>query len=315
MGDFPSQVNVQPAPAVAGDFCNTNPRNTVDAGPGGLVAGPAGVTIGLFAWLANSFFDVNSAPQVANNFGTGLPAGFVHREQQGLITQYLQASGTLIPAGFMVTLFASGGFWVANAGTNEVVPGMKAYAAFATGAITFAATGTPTTGSFTGSIGAATASFTGSISGNVLTVTAVSAGTLVAGASLSGGSGIVATSQITAQLTGTTGGIGTYQVNIAEQTVPAAALTATYGILTVTGTVTGGTLGVGQTLTGSGVAANSYITQLGTGAGGAGTYYVSPTQTVGSITTTFAANIETKWFARSGGLPGELIKMDSASYG
>src|SRR5258706_320567 len=32
---FPNQVNVQPAPAVAGDFASTNPRSAFPAGPGG----------------------------------------------------------------------------------------------------------------------------------------------------------------------------------------------------------------------------------------------------------------------------------------
>src|SRR5258706_14001213 len=39
---FPNQVNVQPAPAVAGDFASTNPRSAYPAGPGGPVAGAAG---------------------------------------------------------------------------------------------------------------------------------------------------------------------------------------------------------------------------------------------------------------------------------
>jgi hypothetical protein len=38
MGGFQTVVNTQPAPAVEGDFCNTNPRFSVDAGPGGLQA-------------------------------------------------------------------------------------------------------------------------------------------------------------------------------------------------------------------------------------------------------------------------------------
>jgi hypothetical protein len=51
--------------------------------------------------------------------------------------------------------------------------------------------------------------------------------------------------------------------------------------LTVGGTVTG-TFAVGQTIYGSGVTAGTYITALGTGTGGAGTYTISASQTVSS---------------------------------
>lgn len=309
MGDFPNQVNVQPSPAVAGDFCDTNPRSTVDAGPGGLVAGPAGVTIGRFAWFLNTQFDINDTPQQVANTGSGAPAGFVHRAQQGLITAYLQASGMLIPAGFPVTLFSSGGFWAKNDGTTEALLGQYAYANFADGRVSFAAAGSPNTGTVTGSIGPQTVSFSGSISGNVLTAGAV-VGTIVPGAILTGGSGMVVNTQVVSQLTGTPGGAGTYTVNIPEQTVNTAALTGTYGLLTVA-SVGSGTLGVGDSITGSGVTAGTAITGLGTGTGGVGTYYVSPSQTVGSTSITFNLNWQTKFVAMSGGQPGELVKISS----
>src|SRR5258706_7781516 len=115
---FPNQVNVQPAPAVAGDFASTNPRSAYPAGPGGLVAGAAGVTIGRFAWAVWNTVDGDNAPgTVSNNFpgigvnvaaasnvGGSLPQGLVHREQQGLITAYLAESGMVLPGGFAITL-------------------------------------------------------------------------------------------------------------------------------------------------------------------------------------------------------------------
>jgi hypothetical protein len=52
--------------------------------------------------------------------------------------------------------------------------------------------------------------------------------------------------------------------------------------LTVTGTVSGGSLAVGQLLQGPGIAAGTTITAFGTGSGGAGTYTVSASQTVAS---------------------------------
>ena len=51
---FQSVVNVQPAPAIAGDFASANPRWNVLAGPGVLVCGAAGVTVGRFACIAGS---------------------------------------------------------------------------------------------------------------------------------------------------------------------------------------------------------------------------------------------------------------------
>jgi hypothetical protein len=66
---------------------------------------------------------------------------------------------------------------------------------------------------------------------------------------------------------------------------------------------------------GSGVTSGTTITALGTGAGGTGTYIVDLTQTVGSESLTTTDAIETKWFARSGGLPGELVKMSSWAEG
>ena len=85
MGDFPSQVQVQPAIGVEGDFCDSNPRFTVDAGPGGMVSGPSGVYVGRFAW-AIAPLDSDGTPATVSNSGWGPVTGFVHREQQGLIT-------------------------------------------------------------------------------------------------------------------------------------------------------------------------------------------------------------------------------------
>ena len=137
-----------------------------------------------------------------------------------------------------------------------------------------------TLASVTGSIAAATASVTGSISGSILTVTAAT-GTLVRGAILSG-AGVTALTEITSQLTGITGGVGTYAVSI-PQTAASTAITANYGILTVTA-VGSGTLSVGQVLSGTNVTTGTQITALGTGAGLLGTYYVQANAVVSSTT-------------------------------
>ncbi len=120
---------------------------------------------------------------------------------------------------------------------------------------------------------------TGSIAGTTLTVSAVATGVLAAGQTISG-SGIAAGTTIVAQLTGTAGSTGTYQVSV-SQTVGSTSITASGGGLTVSAVVSG-TLAVGQTLTGSGVTTGTTITALGTGTGGTGTYAVNDSQTVGS---------------------------------
>jgi len=137
--------------------------------------------------------------------------------------------------------------------------------------------------SVTGAIASATASVTGSIAGNILTVTAITSGTLVGGAIIAG-TGITAGTQITSQLSGTTGGVGTYAVSV-SQTVVSGTVTAGYGILTVTA-VTSGTLSVGQTLSGAGITVGTQITSLGTGTGLTGTYNVQTSQTAASGTVT-----------------------------
>lgn len=309
-GGFQTQVQVQPAPAVAGDFSDANPRWSVNAGPGGLVAGPNGVTVGRFAWWSASVLDPNGTPAIVNNTGSGPVTGFVSRRQQALITTYLADASMLIAAGFDVTLMSGGGFWAKNDGATEALVGQKAYANFADGKVTFAATGSPAGASGTASsIAASTFSVTGSIAGSVLSVTVVGSGTVVPGATVSG-TGIATGTQIVAQLSGAAGGVGTYEVSIPEQTVASTTVSGTYGTLTVGGTVTG-VFGVGDTLTGTGVAAGTAITALGTGTGGAGTYIVNNNTVVSSTTITAATNVETKFIAMSAGLPGELVKITS----
>lgn len=107
---FQTAVNLNNPIAVAGDFASANPRASAFAGEGGLIAGAGGVTVGKFAWIAADGITVTNV-----NPGAGAPSGFVHREQQALITGYLQESGNVIPQGFPVTLHTSGDFFaIAN---------------------------------------------------------------------------------------------------------------------------------------------------------------------------------------------------------
>jgi hypothetical protein len=311
MSGFQTSVGAQPAPAVEGDFASANPRHTFLAGPGGLVSGPSGCYVGRFGWTSPVRLDGDGAPANLNNYGSGAPHGFIHREMQGLITTWLAEGGLWVPAGLAMTLFTSGDFWVRNKGATAAVVGMKAYADPATGLASFAATGTPGTASVTGSIAAGTASVTGSISNNVLTVTAVGSGTLYPGATLSG-TGVATGTKVVGQLSGTTGGIGTYAVSIPNQTVASTTVSATHGVMTVTA-VGSGAVGVGDPVSGSGVTTGTTVTALGTGTGGTGTYIVDPTQTASSTALTVGVSSESMWYATTPGLVGELVKISRLS--
>lgn len=310
---FQQTALAQPAVAVQGDFASANPWANALAGPGALVAGALGVTIGRFVWTAPPQ-DPDGTNGIANNFGSGPPTGFVHREQQGLNTTFLSYAGMTIPKGFMVTAMIAGDYWVVNDGATQALPGMKAYARYTDGAVTFAASGAPLQGaSVTAAIAASTGSFTGSITGNVLTITAVGSGVAVVGGTLSGTS-VASGTMITSQLSGTPGGIGTYEVSIPEQTVASTTISETYGTMTVSA-VGSGALSVGGVLAGTNVVTGTYITAFGTGTGGTGTYIVSNNTVVGSTTITETSNYETNFFARSSGLAGELVKMSSYTQG
>lgn len=315
-------VSTVPAVAVAGDFASVNPKWSAIGGPGALVAGASGCVVGVFAWTTPPL-DPDGTPSLANNFGQGPVVGFVHREQQALITAFLGYASMAVPAGYPVTLMTGGDFWVVNSGSSEAQIGQKAYANLTTGAVTFAATGSASTGA-TGtasSIAASTSSFTGSIGGNqgnVLTVTAVSSGTIYAGTTISGtnvATGTQVQSQLTPLLTGESlGGIGRYYVSIPEQTVASTTISGTYGTLTVGGTVTG-TFTLGGLLSGTGVAAGTHITAFISGAGGAGTYAVDNNTVVNSTSISETGNVETKWIAMSAGANGELVKISDHAQG
>jgi hypothetical protein len=102
--------------------------------------------------------------------------------------------------------------------------------------------------------------------------------TIIVGMALTGG-GIAAGSYVTSAISGTgTSSTSSWGINI-SQSVSATTFTGTPVILTVTGTPTGSILN-GMSLSGGLTFAGTVITAFGSGSGGAGTYYVSPSQTV-----------------------------------
>jgi len=303
---FQTAVNDQPARGVAGDFASRNPYFSVDAGPAGIVAAAGGCYVGRFAWLYAPA-DGDGAPAQASNVGVGSVAGFVHREQQALISDYLAIASMKIPQGFGMTLMNGGDFWCVNDGAAAVVPGATAYANLADGKVTFGAL----TGAVTGSIAAGTAiDVVGSIVNDTLTVTTVNGGSglLVNGALLTG-TGVASGTRIVRQLSGTAHDVGTYAVSIPDQAVAAGtAIAGTYGVFTAASGLTG-SFSIGSILSGSGVTAGTTIYEFGTGTGGLGTYYVGTTQTAGSTTIGSTVNVATKWKAMSFAGVGELVKI------
>ncbi|EOL9075546.1 hypothetical protein ACM92Y_002147 [Cronobacter malonaticus] len=135
MPGFQSVINQYPAPGVEGGFASTNPHATFLAGEAALVAGTNGVTIGRFAWAVNG---------VANNTGSGAPSGFVHRDGQAVITEWLGASSNVIQAGREVTLMVAGDFWARTA--TAAIRGQKIFAVLADGTIKTGAAGATISG-------------------------------------------------------------------------------------------------------------------------------------------------------------------------
>jgi len=295
---FQTQVNVTPAPAVAGDFASANPRASTLAGPGGLVAGASGVTVGKFAWVD----DVDGVTVRSYGTFTGAPSGFVHREQQALITQYLADSAMVIPQGFPVTLFNEGDFWAKVTGSTAATVGASVYANYATGDITIGSA--PTGASTTASIGA---TFTATGSGTNLTVSSVT-GLISVGDTISG-TGVTAGTTIVSQTSGTTGGAGVYVTSLAT-TSSAATVTAFGTVLNVTA------VGSGTVLVGAPVSAPSgavIASQISGAAGGIGLYRLDLAAAAytasGTITTT--GGVVTTFKAQSVAAVGELVKISS----
>jgi hypothetical protein len=201
---FQTSVNMYPAIAIAGDFASDNPRSAVVSPEDGYVAGASGVVVGQFAWI-------NSDGVTVSNSGQGVPSGFVHREQQALISTYLAETSLAIPKGWAVTLQDKGDYF--DSTSTAATRGQKAFAKFQDGSLATAAAGSTIN----------TAVVTGSISGTTLTVTAVTSGTLSVG-DLVYGSGVTS-AYITALGTGT-GGTGTYTIS-ASQTVSSQTINGT----------------------------------------------------------------------------------------
>ena len=170
--------------------------------------------------------------------------------------------------------------------------------------------------------------FVGFVSGTTLTVTQVKNGTIAASQSLLG-VGVTAETIITGQLTGTTGGVGTYSINLSQtetsevlnSVAVGATITGSISGTTLTATAVTGTLYIGQTVQGVGVASNTVIVALGQGTvlsetiATAGTgYAVNDTVTVlGGVYGTSPATYTVTSIGASGAVTG-LTRTNSGSY-
>jgi hypothetical protein len=289
---FQTFVNAQPAPGEAGDFASANIRaSTLSYPEGAFSAASGGVAVGRFAW-GNTVSGVMS-----NYFQENSVLGFVHRENQGLITDFLGISSQLVPAGYPVYAMSRGEFWALM--TAGATPGQTIYADPVTGLAVAGDAGlaVKVTG-FTGAIstlGVLTVSVDGSPTsslavGQLITGTGVPAGTYITSlGSGSGGTGTYNLNQapagaITAEAMNAYGLIETPYTagsTVNEDAAFTASLAVT-GVLTVSA-ISAGSLGAGVFISGTGVPVNTVITAQKTGTtGGTGTYQTNGLKVVTS---------------------------------
>jgi hypothetical protein len=193
-------VNSDPTPGLSGDFCSANPRYSMIAGPGQLVAGAAGVIVGRFAWARNDNGQVSNAHP-------GVPArlGFVGRNQPALITTWLAQFGNTVQPGLEITLFDAADLWMGPF-TSAVTMGFKVFVSYADGTMSAAAAGAAVTGT---AITATTNSTTtlSALSGPLLAGQPISGTGIPAGAYVVTGGATGGTAIISAAATASASGV------------------------------------------------------------------------------------------------------------
>lgn len=271
---FQTVINDYQAPGVVGDFASTNPFASVLSGPGALVAPAGGLKVGNFAW-------VGPQGQVSQSFVAGWQVGFLGRNEQALITEFLGEATLLVPQGFMINLFNEGDFW-ANFSAGAT-PGQNVYADPNDGAPLAGATA-PALG-----VGTASAGFSGTATLNgttTLSVTAVTHGIVTPGDLVTDSTtagNIPAGTTIVEQLTGAAGGVGTYQMSaIGVAAVGDTVVTASQNMLVTA--VASGAFNLGDVFTGTAVSAGSNIVQQAVPFSGVGTLATNTTLVVTSVT-------------------------------
>jgi hypothetical protein len=306
MSNFPTSVNSLQAPAVRGDFASQNPRASVLAGQGALVAPVGGLIVGNFAFVTGA--TASAGETVSQSYTSGTQIGFLAREEQGLISTYLAGDSLVVPQGFMVTLYDEGEFFAYFG--NGVTPGSTVYADESTGAPTTAAS-TSVTGEvgFTGTGSLATVSTVAQLTLATITSGVITIGDIVSGTG-------TASNVVTSLASGTANTVGAvYNLSGAVTTEAAEAITTASATLNVTA-VASGSLSVGDPVTGTGVTAGTTIGSFGPGTtGGVGTYgLIIPGNTpfhTAAETITGSTNVVTAFVVRSFAGPGELAKIST----
>ncbi|EPW1484677.1 structural cement protein Gp24 [Salmonella enterica subsp. enterica serovar Bareilly] len=135
MNTFQTHMNQYPAPGIPGAFASDNPHASYVAGEGALITGPDGLVIARFAWVTKG---------VAANEGTDAPAGFVPRDGQASVVEWLAGDSNTIYPGRECTLMVSGDFWALT--TTAATVGQKIFASLTTGEIATGAAGTTMAG-------------------------------------------------------------------------------------------------------------------------------------------------------------------------
>jgi hypothetical protein len=205
------------------------------------------LTVGSFAW-------VGPLGQVSQSYVSGYQAGFVGRNQQALITQFLGSTSLLVPAGFPVTLFNGGDFWAEF--LQGATAGATVYADNTTGAPTTSATAATATGQ-AGFVGTATCTV-GSNQVNIVSTTSgiLNLGDVVTMTGVPTGSTVI---DLETYTPGGTGLITISQNATATEATEAITTTSAYVYVTALGN---GALSVGDTITGTGVTAGTTITSV-----------------------------------------------------
>lgn len=300
---FQLQVNQQQGVALPGDFGDANMRVSMIAPINGLKAAPSprGPIVGNFVWG-----NLRSGLAFGRNYGdTGNVIGFLHRENNAVITDFLADSALTLQRGLILTLSTQGVFWARFAAAALV--GQKVFANFLDGSVYAAAAGTAVQ---TADVTAALAT-TG-----ILTVSAVASGTVRVGAVLTGAN-IPAGTAITDQLSGTVGGTGTYQtttlgvVGASAQVLMAESVETNFkvasavdadasvtGAIAITGVLTvsavgSGVIAVGQEISGAGVPRATRVTGFISGTGGTGTYRTSIQAGIGPVVASTTLTLRT----------------------
>src|SRR5262249_52289348 len=116
-----------------------------------------------------------------------------------------------------------------------------------------------------------------SVNNLLLNVTSVAAGSIQVGSIISG-RGVPANAQITSQVNGMPGGVGTYSLYLPEGHITTESLTDTYGVLTL-GSTSSGTVAIGEHVVGKGVLPDTAIEANLGGSGVGSTWLVNFSQT------------------------------------